>query len=292
MPAQTNTATVVIPWGGSREDLLVEQLEALRAQRLDRVSDVTVVIGVNSAGAVSRASDLESDGHRIRVRAIDASAVRGPSFARNAGWRISTGDVVLFCDADDVADPGWVEAMVRAADRFDVVGGRLVFDRLNPPDAAKARGRYPSTLPSKFDHLPFAPSCSMAVRRAVLERVGGWDDELIDAEDIDLSWRVQYSGGTIGMATEAVMHYRLRTTFRATYRNGFKYGQVDGDLLRKHAVHGARRTPTATLRSLAGVAMSVPPALVMADRRLVLADRVGVLAGRVAGSVRARTWAL
>src|SRR4051795_6655976 len=69
----------------------------------------------------------------------DATTRRGLNHARNAGASAARGDFLVFCDADDVAGPGWLEAMARAASDADIVGGRLEGGALNAPGVRAGR---------------------------------------------------------------------------------------------------------------------------------------------------------
>ena len=51
-------------------------------------------------------------GPRPLLRVVDASARRGAAYARNQGARHAAGDILAFCDADDIVSPGWLEAIV------------------------------------------------------------------------------------------------------------------------------------------------------------------------------------
>ena len=52
--------------------------------------------------------------HTVGAHLVDASNIRGQGHARNVGASVANGDLLLFCDQDDIVSPEWVEAM-RAA---------------------------------------------------------------------------------------------------------------------------------------------------------------------------------
>jgi glycosyltransferase involved in cell wall biosynthesis len=50
---------------------------------------------------------------------------RGHSAPRNAGANAARGELLAYCDADDVVAPGWLQAMAEAACHYDLIGGWL-----------------------------------------------------------------------------------------------------------------------------------------------------------------------
>ena len=67
-----------------------------------------------------------------RVRLVDATERRGPSYTRNVGFEAAAAELIAACDADDVIAPGWVRAMGDALRVHPCVTGPLEVDRLNP----------------------------------------------------------------------------------------------------------------------------------------------------------------
>ena len=125
------------------------------------------------------------------------------------GKRFARGDLVAFCDADDVVAPDWLEGLVAAAESADVVGGRLDIERLNDE---RWRALRPPPQPRPELHvshgfLPYAAGCNMAVWRDVFDAVGDWrEDYLRGYEDVELSWRAQLASFTLAYAPDAVIH--------------------------------------------------------------------------------------
>ena len=65
---------------------------------------------------------------------------RGPAAARNLGIRSSQAEIIAFTDADCVADPGWLAALVKPFINPDVVGvggNILPYQHSNPTFAEK-----------------------------------------------------------------------------------------------------------------------------------------------------------
>jgi GT2 family glycosyltransferase len=191
-----------------------DQLDALATQTY---GDFEVVVADN--GSMDGGVDVVR-AHRVGALLVDASDRRGQGHARNVGAAAASGDKLLFCDQDDVADSHWVEAMAQALDRWDLVGGHTDCEKLN----ADVRGwREPLQRP---DHVGVAFGCNLGVRRRAWEGAGGWPLGWHGGyEDVAFSWSVRNAGFTFGYASEAIMYYRYRTSLRAHMRQQYAYGR-------------------------------------------------------------------
>ena len=128
----------------------------------------------------------------------------GANAARNAGVAGSAGDLVVFVDDDIEAQPGWLEALLRAAaeraDR-DVFGGPIAARLEGGGPRACGREAAPITTldggPSDRE-IEFVWSANMAIRRSALERIGEFD-ETIHGRGEEEEWEQRYkaAGGRV-----------------------------------------------------------------------------------------------
>ncbi len=270
---------------------LGEQLRALAGQ--DHDGPIEVLLADN--GSIDDTPDLArrvADEVGLDLRVLDASARKGPSVARNVGWQAASADHVLFCDADDVADPGWVRLMAAALDDAELVGGRLEVECLNEPDLLAWRTPPAQTgLPRGHGYLPFAMGSNMGVRAVVLRRLDGFDETLDrSGEEPDLCWRAQLAGATLAWVPDAVIHYRLRQGLRPLLRQHRHWGMGSVDLYCRFRAHGMPRSPV--LRGLwawARLIGGAPVRLPSPAGRGVWASRVAYRWGRLRASLQHRT---
>lgn len=284
-PSRPLLASVVIPMynGG---DAIAEQLDALLLQ--DYEGPFEIVVAENRSTDSSPTIVARYAERDPRVRLVPAHEQQGSSYARNVGSRSSEGEVLLYADADDVATPGWVSAMVSGLADADFVAGAEVDHRRSAADWGAAR---PTTrLPVSFNFLPWSKGGNIGITRHAFEQSGGWDEQLSHfGEDIDFCWRVQLAGYPLVFVPDAVIRYRSRDDLRDIARQQYRFGLRAPQLLRAYERHGATRP--SLMRTVKTVAwlLATLPSLDDEDQRQRWAARAAGLCGRLVGSIRNRT---
>lgn len=220
---------------------IAAQLAALAAQECRRGWELVVV----DNGSSDETPQIVRGWHgRVPgLRLVQAREQQGLAYARNVGAAVAAGQVLAFCDADDVADPGWLEALLAGAGTADIVGGRLELELLNNDRARYWRWISEQELwrSKALGYLHYAVGANFAVRRDAFEAAGGCDETFVScSDDVDLSWRVQRMGGALTFREDAVMHYRLRADLGGLLRQQYLYGRTEALLRRKF---GAQMPP-------------------------------------------------
>lgn len=270
------------------EPWLDEQLAALAEQRYRGEWEVLVV----DNGSTDRTVEIaESWRDRVPLRIVPAHERPGINVARNAGVELSKGELLLFCDADDVVSPCWVERMSTQALTCDVVAGRLDEDTLN---RSRGRARRPhlasDDLHVALEFLPFAPGANFGVWRDVLDEIGTFDERyMCGNDDVEFSYRAQLNGFRIGFAADAVVQYRHRSGRRALFRQFRGYGMAEPMLFAQYRQFGMPRpTPRRVIGRWVRLVRTSPAVFRDPVRCGLWVVEFGYSVGRVEGSVRNR----
>lgn len=175
--------SVIIPMYNSAATI-ARAIESVLAQTAGEVEIVCV-----DDGSTDRSAAI-AHGYGERVRVLTQSN-RGPSAARNAGARASSGELILFLDADDLLRPAMLARCagelranhdcVLAYTNAEIVDdcGRVL--RASMVSGARA---YPPAMEELLAQIwPIVPSTAV-IRRSAFDAAGGFDETLRSCEDI------------------------------------------------------------------------------------------------------------
>jgi glycosyltransferase AglI len=200
-------------------------------QLLDSLTAQEGPLEVVLVDAQSRDGTLESakafaERHPGLLRVFERTGSRGNG--RNAGVHEARGEWVAFIDGDCFADSQWLSKLRRAFAQVTVVAGRTV-------TVGKPRfGQLERVELLQEGYDVTYPSCNLAYRRELFERLGGFDPRFVTAEDIDLNMRAVLAGAAISYAPEAVVYHHVRTTFLRFLIQAFWNGYGRKQLTEKH----------------------------------------------------------
>jgi GT2 family glycosyltransferase len=164
---------------------------------------------------------------------------KGLGVARNVGAEAATGEIVAYTDSDCVADPDWLTYLVAKMETAALVAcGGPNFpppeESLVPAAVAVSPGG-PTHVLLSDDVAEHIAGCNMAFRRDILLRMGGFDPIYRAAgDDVDICWRFQDAGYTIGFSPAAVVWHFRRNTVKAYIGQQRGYGKAEALVYSKH----------------------------------------------------------
>lgn len=197
--------------------------------------EVVVVDGGSDDDSVAV---VQACGPRVRVLHNPGRIV--PT-AMNIGIRAARGTVIARVDAHTVLAPDFVRVGVETLQRTgaDNVGGPMRSVGGGPTGDAVARA-----MASRFgigSYFHFATddrevdTVYMGMYpRAVFERIGLFDEELVRNQDDELNYRLRKAGGRVFLTTRMHSQYQNRQRMRTLARQFFQYGLWKVRVLQKH----------------------------------------------------------
>ncbi|MDQ3817052.1 MAG: glycosyltransferase [Acidobacteriota bacterium] len=224
-------SVVVCSYNGAR--VVRDCLEGL--SKLDYPNFEVIVVNDGSKDATESIALEYSERYGFRVISTEN---RGLSSARNTGLEAATGEIVAYIDDDAYPDPHWLTylaATFMSTDHAGVGGpniapagdGRIADCVANSPGGPI----HVLLSDSEAEHIP---GCNMAIRRECLEAIGGFDPQFrVAGDDVDVCWRLQQRGWTLGFNPAAMVWHHRRNSVRAYLRQQKGYGKAEALLERK-----------------------------------------------------------
>lgn len=240
-----------------------EVLEALRRQEgVDRAACEILVVGRDRYGLIRK---HEAGDNRIRF--LESERDLNPAEARNRGIRAARGKLIFFIDADCIAEPRWMAALLRVyGEGNPVVGGPIWFDRdVAPhPNPPSQRGRELDKRMRDYwvlcdnvahfhDLLPdigrgpnrhfMLATANMLIEKAILEKVGLFDENFPRGQDFELSMKIHQAGYSLFFEPDArIIHRPVRDSLRAVLKHSAGWARHSIRIRTKY--RDALRTPS------------------------------------------------
>lgn len=215
-----------------------------------------------------------------QVRRVENPSGRTPS-GLNAAIAATAADVIVRVDGHALVPTDYVRRGVETLERTgaDNVGGVMAAEGMTPFQRAVA-----AAMTSRFGvggaafHVGGAEGPALTVylgcfRRSALERVGGYDESMIRAQDWEMNYRIRDTGGTVWFTPDMQVKYRPRSTPRALAHQYFGYGTWRREVARRYRDTVSVRYLAApimvtgvvlgVLLALIGLALANPPLMIL-----------------------------
>ena len=200
--------SVIIP-AYNRASLLPITLRSLLAQ--GRVADEILVVDDGSTDGTAEAAEMFGPPVRV-IR----QANQGPGAARSRGLAAAQGELIHFFDSDDLALPNLHQGQIEALEKScaDLAYSPWVKVSLGLEDAPQsnpilqAHGLPAGNLiRALLTNWSIVPICCL-IRRSVIERTGGFPEDLRTGEDQLFFLRLLLAGATVVHSPGTLVFYR------------------------------------------------------------------------------------
>lgn len=270
IPTTTNTTVTFVVPTKNAERTIAACVRSLRQQAHPHVEIVLV--------------DNHSTDRTCALAAeyVDQIIVAGPERCaqRNIGAAVSTGEIVVFVDADMVLEP------TIAGEAADLIGNGE-FDALVLPEQAFGENFFASCrgLEKRLYLGDASVEAARAIRRTMFDKVGGWDETLTAGEDWDLSDRLSEAGCRMGRTTGQVWHDEGTVKLRSQFKKKRYYGTWVAEFVSRGGASG----------HLARTSLISQPRLLLAEPAktaglvtLKVVEAAGLATGMVTGRLQQR----
>lgn len=236
--------------------------------------ELVIALGPSSDRTGEIARDLAKCDARVRL--VDNPVGRTPN-GLNAAIKASRHDIVVRVDGHGLLSEGYIRRAVEVLRETGAANVGGIMKAAGETDFERAVARAmtsPLGIGSAAFHVGGDAGQADTVylgtfRRDVLDRLGGYDEHFVRAQDWELNYRIRRAGELIWFTPDLMVTYRPRPNLRALASQFYRSGQWRREVVRHYP-------ETANLRYLA------PPAV-------VVAAGLGTVAG-VAGLVGAPGW--
>jgi len=204
-------------------------LQSLKCQQVNQPFEVVVVDNGSDDGSPEMVVSEWQQNPLLPVKLIRNEDNRGFCAANNQGFAVSDSEFVALLNNDAEAEPGWLEALARAFTNRPDVGmaaskilvhedprridkvGHLIY-----PDGQN-RGRGTGELDrgqyDRIEEVLWPDGCAAMYRRAMLDEIGGFDEDLFAyGDDAELGLRARIAGWKCLYIPRAVVRHHRGTT--------------------------------------------------------------------------------
>lgn len=190
--------------------------------------EIVIVDGASTDQTVQIIRHFQKKDRKIRFLSQKCSRAEG----RNLSVELAKNEIIAITDADCTVDPKWLETITNPFkhNEVDMVAG--FYSMLTNTPFEKALSYFLAVTPKRFDS-DFLPSTrSIAFRKSLWERVGGFPEDTDNsAEDTDFNYEVVKSGAGIARAKEAIVYWKIPTGVKEAFKKFSDYAKWDAKKL-------------------------------------------------------------
>jgi GT2 family glycosyltransferase len=243
--------SVIIPVFNA-ERVLKECLESVISQNYKK-NDYEIIIVDNN----SKDRSLEIAKSFQNVIVYSQNIRQGCAPTRNRGAKYAKGDILVFFDADQIMDINYLHNILKDINHneYGAITANVIPMQSKATLVSDYMSREENTMEGK-ETVDFFGGGSFAMKKAYFEFLGGFDEDLITRQDLDLSFKVIENGKKIKYTKEAFCYHKERPSVSALLKREFYFGvgtYIWGIKNKKKYVNPFSRIVASAVRTVLGV---------------------------------------
>ena len=211
----------------------------------------------------------------------------GPAAARNNGAKSAKNEILVFIDADCIAEQNWLSEMIKPFENKEIMGVQGIYKTKQKSLTARfvqieIEERYEKM--KKHENIDFIGSYSAAYRKEIFMSAGGFDESfpIASGEDPELSYKLSKAGKKLIFNENSVVYHKhheklmkyLQTKFFRAYWRVLIYSRHKDKMINDSYTPQILKFQiiftALTLLSLVGVGLKIVPLWLFATFLAVL----------------------
>lgn len=215
-PNSTKFISIIIP--DLNSPLIGEVIEAVKNQKISCNKEI-IIIGKDKWKILQNFSE--------DIKFIETIQPVSAAKARNIGLKESKGDLLVFIDADCIAQENWLSNLVYTINEgFKVVGGGVTYRKENFLSSVYNIAMLHEFFDTKKREIKnYLPTLNLAIKREVVNKIGYLNEEFLRCEDLEWTLRMKQSGYKLLFEPSAIiLHKPFHSSFKSLGDTFFEDG--------------------------------------------------------------------
>lgn len=234
----------------NESDHIQECIQSLFTQQYPEPYEVIIIDGMSTDGTYEKLTQLKDKYPFLLLRNEKFNAAAG----RNRGIHNSKGDIIAFIDADAIASNDWLLQIKTTFDKTDAVGvggpdllpsqssttARMIGYTMTSPFARGGRFN-PSTQHTTLEEERYVyhiPTCNLALRREIFDKVGLFDENFVKGQDLELNYRIVTTGHKLLYSPKIQVTHHRKQYIKDFSKQIYKWAKAKVAIIKKHGMHG------------------------------------------------------
>ena len=175
------------------------------------------------------------------ISLVIEAELQGSYAARNTGIQASSGEILVFIDADMTVDDNWLSKLNSKMEQNDIYYLACNVEQYIPDGKETRIALYDRVTGFPVERYvkdqQYSPTCCLCVRHSIFDKIGFFDPRLRSGGDLEFGNRAAAVGINLHFAPEITVYHPTRTTLRSLLSKELRVG---GGICRKQRYYPTR----------------------------------------------------